>query len=82
VPPCLDLNYLGRILPQSPTALICYLLEHKIHFLVPSLILKPYIVYFSFLSLLCLFKILFMRLNQKTKSVIGVSETSLSRQLI
>ena len=38
------------------------------------LILEPYILYFSFLSLLCLFKLLFVRLNQRTKSLLGFFE--------
>ena len=40
------------------------------------LILKLYILYFASLSLLCLFKLLFIRLNQRTKSLLGFFETS------
>jgi hypothetical protein len=60
------------ILPQGPIPLICYLLEHRIllHF-TSWYILEPYILYFSFLSFLCLFKLLFIRLNQRTKSLLG-----------
>jgi hypothetical protein len=60
--------------PKSPTPLICYLLEHKIqlHFTsccLFTLIGEPYILYFSFLSLLCLFKMLFIRCNLRTMSL-------------
>jgi hypothetical protein len=40
------------------------------------LILKPYILYFSFLNLLHLFKMLFIRLNLRTKSLLGFFKTS------
>jgi hypothetical protein len=40
------------------------------------LILEPYILYFLFLNLLHLTKTRFVRINQKTKSLLGVSETS------
>jgi hypothetical protein len=39
------------------------------------LILKPCVLYFDFLSLLCLFKMLFMRLKLRKKSMLGISET-------
>ena len=64
---------------QRPAPLICYLLEHRIWLHFTSwcpLILEPYILHFSFLSLLCLFKMLFMRLSQRTKSLLDFFETS------
>ena len=41
-----------------------------------SLMVKPYILYFPFLYLLCLLKMIFMRLNQRTMSMMDVYETS------
>ena len=40
------------------------------------LMLEPCILYFPFLTLLCLFKMFFMRFNYRTKSMICISETS------
>ena len=67
------------ILPQGPIPLIYYLLEHRIllHFTSwYSLKLEPYMLYFSLLSLLYLFKLLFIRLNQRIKSLLSFFETS------
>jgi hypothetical protein len=53
------------------------ILEHgSISVLGAPLILKPHILNIFFHNLLQLFKMLFMRLNQRTKSMIGISETS------
>lgn len=63
--------------PEITTPLISLSPEHRIqvHFTLgaPLLLLEPYTLYFFFLSLLCLVRMFFMRLNQKAKSLMNFS---------
>jgi hypothetical protein len=65
--------------PKVTTLLVQFTtFEHSIqlHFTSWCPFHIPYSLYFSFLSLLCLFETLLKKLNQRTKSIMGISETS------
>ena len=79
--PCLDINLAGWYL--APRSALPYLnlisLNKGFSFIsLPGapLILEPYILYFSFLSLLYLLKMHFMRCKHRTKSMQCILETS------
>jgi hypothetical protein len=58
--------------PKFTTPLIQFnILQHRIQYHGAPLIFDPHILYFSFLSLVHLFKTPFMRFNQRTKSLLG-----------
>jgi hypothetical protein len=64
--------------PKFTTPFICYLLEHRIKEILLTgdlLIIEPYILYFSFLSLLFI-RMLFIQHNQRTKTLLSISKTS------
>lgn len=78
---------LGGILSQSHHSLILFMslntkyssisLPSFYYFdFISSVLFEPYISHFSFLNLQCLIKMLFMRLSQRTKSMLSFIETS------